>query len=87
MLEVISGGGGGDKTDGAHTTKTPTLDTDSGLNSMELEVSVPSSDLLGVSGLRSEESGPGPEPNIICGSEAGVVWLHLLASALRAPAP
>ena len=53
---------------------------------MELEVSVPRSDLLGVSGL-SRELSPrlDPDPNIMLGRLAGVD--HLVASALRAPPP
>lgn len=38
---------------------------------MELEVSVPRSDLLGVSGLSMDWS-PAPPPNIMLGREAGV---------------
>ena len=50
---------------------------------MELEVSVPSRDLLGVSGFSRELSATLP-PNIMLGREAGVD--HLVDSALRAPA-
>ena len=49
---------------------------------MELDVSVPSKDLLGVSGFNIDWSAP-LEPNIIFGREAGVD--HLEAKALRAP--
>ena len=54
---------------------------------MEFEVSVPRSDLLGVSGLRRELSPrlACPPPNIMLGRLAGVD--HLVASALRAPPP
>ena len=54
-----------------------------GLNSSELEVSVPSSDLLGVSGFRMDWSAPPPPPNIMLGSEAGVDQRE--ASAFLAP--
>ena len=49
---------------------------------MELEVSVPRSDLLGVSGLSIDWSPP-PPPNIMFGNEAGV--LQRGPNALRAP--
>ena len=54
-----------------------------GLNSMEFDVSVPSRDLLGVSGFIIDWS-PEP-PNIMLDRDAGV--LHLAANALRAPPP
>jgi hypothetical protein len=53
-----------------------------GLKRLELEMSVPSSDLLGVSGLSMDWSPP-PPPNIMLGREAGV--LHRGPSDFRAP--
>ena len=55
---------------------------DGGLKSMELDVSVPRRDLLGVSGLSIDWSPP-PPPNIMFGNEAGV--LQRGPNALRAP--
>ena len=49
---------------------------------MELDVSVPRRDLLGVSGLSIDWSPP-PPPNIMFGNEAGV--LQRGPNALRAP--
>ena len=60
-----------------------TLSIEGGLKSIELEVSVPRRDLLGVSGLMIDWS-PAP-PNIMLFKEAGV--LHLSANAFRAPPP
>ena len=55
---------------------------DGGLKSIELDVSVPRRDLLGVSGLSIDWSPP-PPPNIMFGNEAGV--LQRGPKALRAP--
>ena len=57
-----------------------TFKIDVGLKSIELEVSVPRRDLLGVSGLMKEFSS---EPNIIFDRRAGV--FHLEANVRRAP--
>ena len=59
-----------------------TFKMDGGLKSMELDVSVPRRDLLGVSGLSMDWSPP-PPPNIMFGNEAGV--LQRGPKALRAP--
>ena len=62
-----------------------TFRIEGGLKSIELLVSVPSSDLLGVSGFKRELSPTFAGPNIMLGSEAGVD--HLLANAFLAPCP
>ena len=59
-----------------------TFKIEGGLKSIELDVSVPRRDLLGVSGL-SRELSPTLPPNIMLGKAADEEYL--VARALRAP--
>ena len=67
---------------GAHQQSVLTFRMEGGLKSMDDDVSVPRSDLLGVSGFSMDWSPP-LLPNIMLGKEAGV--FQRAAKALRAP--